>query len=314
VVKAVAEAVRIGRESKASVEISHHKACGRPNWGKVNDTLRLIEAASKEGAKVGFDVYPYTAGSTSLDTVLPPWVRDGGKPSIMRHLRDSGSRLRIAEELRKPSDEWENSAAEDGWESIVLVDFQTRANKGFENRSVASIAEELGKPPEDVVMDLIVEEDSMVSAIFHDISEEDLVRVISHPLACIGSDGMAMSPHGPFRGSCEHPRSYGTFPRAIRRYSIDKGLFPLEEAIRKMTALPAARLGLANRGVLASGMAADVVVFDPERIADAATFEDPHRYPEGIEYVLVNGAVTVQEGKHTTERAGLVLRHMPSVA
>ena len=314
VVQAVEEAIQIGRGSNAPVEISHHKACGRKNWGKVNETLRLIESALAEGTKVGFDVYPYTAGSTSLDTVLPPWVRDGGKPAMMAHLKDSSSRARIAKELAMDSDEWENSVAEDGWESIVVVDIQTKENRRFENRSVASIATELGKSPADVIMDLVLQEDAVVAAIFHDISEDDVERVISHPLACVGSDGSAMSPHGPYGSSCEHPRNYGTFPRAIRRYSIDKKLFPIQEAIGKMTSLPASRLGLADRGTLAAGHAADVVVFDPERIADKATFDKPHQYPEGVDFVLVNGAVTVENGKHTKERAGVVLRHKPSIA
>ncbi len=313
-VRAVEEAIRIGREAHIPVEISHHKACGRPNWGTVRTTLKMIEQARKDGVDVAFDVYPYTASNTSLDSVLPPWARDGGKEAIIRRLKDPAQRKRIADAFTRMSDDFENTVIEDGWENIVVVGFTKQGNRRFENESVAEIAKQLGKDPAETAFDLMLDEDLGISGIFHEISDEDVMTVMSHPLASIGSDGMSESPYGPMGRTSTHPRSYGTFPRVIRRYAIEKGLFPIHEAIKKMTSIPAKRIGLEDRGLLAKGMAADVVVFDPEKIRDTATYEDSHRYPEGIPYVLVNGAVTIADGKHTKERAGLVLRHAPGVA
>jgi N-acyl-D-amino-acid deacylase len=313
-VRAVEEAIRIGREAHTFVEISHHKACGRPNWGTVNETLKMIERARAEGIGVGFDVYPYTASNTSLDSILPPWARDGGKEATLNRIRDPDERRRIAETFSTRSEEFENTVLEDGWENIVVVGLTHGSNRKFENKSVADIAKELGKDPAETAFDLMVEENLNVSAIFHEISEDDVMTVMRHPLACIGSDGMAESTYGPLSKSATHPRSYGTFPRVLRRYSIEKGLFPLHEAIMKMTSIPAKRIGLPDRGMLAKGMIADIVVFDPLNVRDLSTFEDSHRYPEGIVHVLVNGAVTIENGHHTKERAGLVLRHTPGVS
>jgi N-acyl-D-amino-acid deacylase len=310
-IDAVSEAITIGRESGCRVQISHHKACGERNWGSVGRTLELIESARAGGVDVAFDVYPYTASSTSLDTILPPWVRDGGVDKELAKLRDPDVRERIKRELRDPETDWENTVAEDGWGNIVMLGFKKEANKRFDNRSVQSVADELAKDPADLVFDLLLDEDLKVGAIFHEINEEDLKRVISHPLATVGSDGESEAPYGPTGSSPTHPRSYGTFPRAIRRYSLDSGLVPLEEMIRKMTSGPATRIGLKDRGALAKGMAADVVVFDPARIRDLATFEDSHKYAEGIVHVLVNGLLTIENGKHTKEKAGQVLRHIP---
>lgn len=313
-VQAVSEAIRIGRESGCRVQVSHHKACGRRNWGRVEETLRLMEQALRGGVDVAFDVYPYTASSTYLDTILPPWAREGGPEKELERLRDPLVREKIRNELMDPETEWENTVAEDGWDNIVMVGFKKDGNRRLENRSVESVADELGKDPAETAFDLLLDEDLGVSAIFHEISEEDVKRVISHPLSMVGSDGEAEAPYGP-TGSCTtHPRSYGTFPRAIRRYSIDSGLMALEEVIHKMTLRPAERIGLSDRGCIARGMAADIVVFDPVTIRDVATFEDSHKYAQGIVHVLVNGLLTVQDGEHTKERAGQVLRHKVSVA
>ena len=313
-VEAVAEAIRIGREAHSRVQISHHKACGRHNWGLVDKTLRMIEDARSEGIDVAMDVYPYTASSTYLDTILPPWMRDGGKVEILRRLREGPTRERAKEEFKNRMTPWENTVAEDGWENIVLAGFKRPENRRFENRSVKAIADELGKDPADVAFDLLAEEDLEIYAIFHEMSEDDVTKVIRHPLSAIGSDGESEAPYGPTGNVATHPRSYGTFPRVLRRYALDMKVISLEEAVRKMTSWPAERMGLQNRGVLAKGMAADVVVFDPSKVRDVATFEDSHRYAEGVVHVLVNGAVTIQNGEHTKERAGQVLRHAPKIS
>lgn len=311
-VEAVSEAIRIGKESGCRVQVSHHKAVGPRNWGLVEKTLTLMDQARKEGVDVAFDVYPYTASATYLDTILPPWVREGGSEVEMERLKDPEVRERVKKEFLDRDTPWENTVAEDGWDIISVIGFENPSNKRFENRSVQSVADELGKDPADVALDLLLDEKLGVGAIFHEISEDDVKTVISHPSSIVGSDGESEAPYGPTGSSPTHPRSYGTFPRAIRRYSIEMELFTLEEAICKMTSRPAARIGLEDRGVLAEGMFADIVVFDPEEIRDVATFEDSHRYAEGIVHVLVNGLLTIQDGQHTKERAGQVLRHKSS--
>jgi N-acyl-D-amino-acid deacylase len=313
-IKAVEEAIRIGREAHSRVEISHHKACGRPSWGTVDKTLAMIEKARDEGVDVSFDVYPYTASCTALDTLLPPWAREGSKEAIIDRIKDPQARERITQEFVTPTESMEDLVTDTGWENINAVGLKSGDYKRFDNRSIAQIAEELDKDPAETALDIMVEENLQAYAIFHEMAEDDVLKVISHPLAAIGSDGEAEAPYGPSGKHATHPRAYGTFPRALRRYAIDKELVPLEELIRRMTSWPAQRIGLRDRGVLASGMAADIVAFDPGKIRDLATYEDSHRYAEGIECVIVNGAVTIDHGEHTKERAGQVLRHKPSIA
>ena len=313
-VKAVEEAIRIGREARIRVEISHHKACGKSMWGTVSKTIALMEEARKSGVDVAFDVYPYTSSNTSLDTIMPTWAREGGKERILQRLKDPATRAKIASQVESGTDNVEDVVKETGWENVVLVGFMKPQNKPFEGKSVLEISKSQKKPPVEVALDLIVDEELQLGAIFHEMVEEDVITVISHPLASIGSDGEAQSPYGITGDSAVHPRSYGTFPRVLRRYVFEKHALSIEEAVRKMTSWPADRLRIRDRGVLAKGMAADVVVFDPATVRDTATFEKPHSYPTGIKYVIVNGAVTVSNGEHTMERAGLVLRHPPGVA
>ena len=313
-VSAVEEAIRIGREAHSRVQISHHKASGKSVWGSVERTMKMIEDARAAGIDVAFDVYPYTASFTYLDTIIPTWAREGEKDVILARLVNPDLRKRILAEVDSPTNPAEDPISDTGWENVNVVGLKTDAYRQFENKSLAQIALELGTDPAELALRIIHDEQLKTLAIFHDMSEEDVTKVIKHPLAAIATDAEAMASYGPMSVNITHPRCYGTFPRAIRRYSLDMGLVPLEEMIRKMTSWPAERMGLRDRGVLAKGMAADLVLFDPLKICDIATFEDPHRYPEGIGTVIVNGAVTIQDGKHTKERAGLVLRHKPSVA
>ena len=314
VIPAVEEAIRIGREARVRVQISHHKVEGKSSWGKANETIRLIEAARAEGVDIAMDTHPYTASSTSLDTILPPWAREGGREDVMARIKDPATRQRIKNDIGKYTTEWEDNVAECGWENTNAIGFRKQANKRFENRSVAEIAEILGKSPADAALDLLIEEDLQLDVVFHDIMEADVETVLKNSLTSISSDGTAQSPSGPMGRYAVHPRAYGTFPRVIRRFALEKNLFSLEEAIMKMTSLPAERLRIRDRGILAEGYAADVVVFDPKTIRDTATFESPHSFPEGIGTVIVNGAVTVDCGKHTKEQAGQILRHKPTVA
>lgn len=311
--KAVAEAIDIGRKACTRVQISHHKACGKSCWGMVQQTIRMIEDARRSGVDVAFDVYPYTASCTTLDTILPPWVREGSKEEIIARLKDSQTREKAKEQMITPSDDWEAIAAEDGWENICVIGLRSDKYRRFENKSVAEIALQLGSDPAEAALDIMVDEELRAGAVFHEMSEDDVAKVIAHPLASIGSDGEAEAPYGPMAETASHPRAYGTFPRVLRRYALETGLISLEEAVRKMTSLPAERIGLKDRGIVARGMRADIVVFDPKRVRDKATFEHSHAYPEGISHVLVNGALTIDRGKHTKERAGRILRHSPSV-
>jgi len=312
VVSAVEEAIRIGRESGSRVQISHHKACGRRNWGLVDQTLKMIDDARASGVDVAMDVYPYTASSTGLDVVLPPWAREGTKDVVASRLKDPSTRERIKAEWTDPGTSWENTVFEDGWDLIVVGSFSQKGNTRFENRSLADIAKELGKPAPDAALDLLVEEQMSIGAVFHEMSEDDVIKVMQHPVSCIASDGESEAPYGPTGHVATHPRSYGTFPRVLRRYVFEKRALSLEAAIKKMTSMPAERMGLKDRGIIAKGMAADIVIFDPRSVRDVATFEDSHRYAEGIRHVLVNGQLTVKDGEHTRERAGQVIRHVPT--
>jgi N-acyl-D-amino-acid deacylase len=312
VVSAVEEAIRIGRESGSRVQISHHKACGRRNWGLVDVTLKMIDDARASGVDVAMDVYPYTASSTSLDVILPPWAREGSKEVVSSRLVDPPTRDRIKAEWRDANTSWENTVFEDGWGDIVVGSFSQEKNAKFENRSMSDVAKELGKDPAEAALDLLVEEKLGIGAVFHEMSEDDVTKVIQHPVSCIASDGESEAPYGPTGHSATHPRSYGTFPRVLRRYVFERRALSLEGAIRKMTAMPAERMGLKDRGLIAKGMAADIVMFDPRTVRDVATFEDSHRYADGIRHVLVNGQLTIKDGEHTRERAGQVIRHVPA--
>ena len=312
-VESVKEAIEIGRLSGARVQISHHKAVGRNNWGLVNETIALVELARADGIDVAFDVYPYTASCTGLSAILPPWVRDGGREEILRKLQEPSVRDRIKQEFGDRFTSWENTVAEDGWENIVVSGFHRPENSRFENMRMDAIAKELGKDPDDAALDLLVEEGLKLTAVFHEMSEEDVETVIRHPLSAIGSDGESTCAYGPSSHLPAHPRSYGAFSRAIRRYALDRGTVTVEEMVRKMTSWPASRIGLRDRGILERGAVADVVVFDPASIKDTATFEKPHSYSRGIAFVLVSGILTLENGEHTKARAGQVLRHPPRI-
>ncbi len=312
--KSVEEAIRIGRSAGVKVQISHHKAVGPRNWGLVMESMKMIDAARRSGVDIAFDVYPYTASCTSLHAILPPWVHDGGHEAVLERLSDVEARQRIKADFKNILDtHWENTVAEDGWENIAVNGFKLPENKGYEHMRLSDIAVARGTDPADAAMDLIVEEGFDLIAIFHEISDDDVSRVIANPLSSIASDGEVSSCTGPASGLAVHPRSFGTFPRAISEYSLRRGVVPIEEMIRKMTSSPADRLGITNRGRIVEGSKADIVVFDSKKVRDTATFEAPNQYAKGITSVFVNGVLTIQEGEHMGERAGVVLRKHSSM-
>ncbi|MGY4706567.1 N-acyl-D-amino-acid deacylase family protein [Candidatus Bipolaricaulota sp. J31] len=309
-VEAVREAIRIGEEAGVRVQISHHKAVGERNWEKVKETLRLMEEARARGVDVACDVYPYHASSTTLTACFPPWAHRGGLEELLRRLGDPAAREEIRRSIFEDAG-WENFLRQGHWENILISGVRTERNRDLVGKSLQEIARLRSEDPFDALCDLVLEEEGDVSMVVFEISPEDVRHVLGHRLSCVGSDGLCLSPQGPLGEGKPHPRSYGTFPRVLAKYVREEGLFPLEEAIRKMTSLPARRIGLWDRGLIAPGFAADIVVFDPERVADQATFEEPHRFPVGIEHVLVNGEPVVERGEHTGAMPGRVLVSRP---
>jgi N-acyl-D-amino-acid deacylase len=299
---AVAEAIQVGREGRLPVQVSHIKAAGRPHWGRVKEALGLIDAARAEGLDVRADVYPYTASSTTLRTLLPDWALEGGIEAMLRRLADPAARARIRAELTAGSGILTRGLA---WDDIMVAYAPSRPDA--EGRRLSEIGAAWGKDPLDAAFDLIVAEHGKGYMILFQLDEADLRRALVHPHVMIGSDGSSLATEGELAQGKPHPRSYGTFPRVLGRYAREEGVLSLPEAVRKMTALPADRLGLADRGMLREGARADVVAFDAARVADRATYEDPHRYAAGVEHVLVNGRVVVEGGEHTGALPGRVL-------
>jgi N-acyl-D-amino-acid deacylase len=300
---AVREAIQVGREAAMPVQISHVKAAGRPHWGRVADALALIDAARAEGLDVMGDVYPYTASSTSLRTALPDWALEGGVAALLKRLHDPGERQRIRADMERGGGY--NIVERMGWENVMIAWCPKRADA--EGRRVSEIAAARGLDPIDAVFELLRDAEGVASMILFQLDERDLVRALGHPQVMIGSDGSALAITGEMSAGKPHPRSYGTFPRVLGRYARDERVLSLAEAVHKMTGLPARRLGLRDRGAIREGAKADLVVFDPKRVADQATYEEPHRYPAGIEQVIVNGRFVIKDGEHTGSLPGKVL-------
>lgn len=307
VVEAVEESLRVGREGGCAVQISHHKACGRSNWGKVEVTLDLIDRARAEGVDVHMDQYPYEATSTGLGTVLPRWVHEGGVQAALDRLRDPDTRAAVLEELREAGRTGYYADA-GGWQQMLIAGVRSDENRWVEGLNLRQIAEGMDCEPEEAALRLLDEEELQVSIVHFTIGEADIERVMTHPLTMIGSDGSARPTSGPLAAGKPHPRGYGTFPRVLGHYVRERKLLNLETAIHKMTGLPAAKLGLNDRGVLKVGATADLVLFDPATVTDRATYTDPHQTPGGIDAVWVNGVLAVDGGQLTGKLGGRVLR------
>ena len=301
---AVREAIHVGREGDLPVQISHVKAAGRPNWGKVADALALIDEARAEGLDVTADVYPYTASSTTLRTLLPEWALEGGIDAMLKRLSDPDDRARIRRDIEAPTT-GQSLLDRIGWENVMIASCTRR--KDAEGKRISEIAAGRGMDPLDASLELIADEGGKGYMILFQLDERDLRRALTHPAVMIGSDGSALAPYGELAVGKPHPRSYGTFPRVLGEYAREQRVLSLAQAIHKMTALPARRLGLKDRGVVAVGARADLVVFDARRVADRATYQDPHQYPSGIEHVLVNGVFVIKDGQHTGSLPGRLL-------
>ncbi len=307
-VDALLEAIKVGEEAKVPVQISHHKAAGRQNWGKTEKTLSIMEEARERGVDVTCDVYPYTAGMTSLITLLPPWAHEGGIENLLRRLGNDVYRQKIRDDMIKGFEGWESFVKEYGWENIYLSSVKSEKNRRFEGKSFSEIKELMGAVDEyRALFDIIVEEEGCATMIVFQMNEEDVKRVISNHLSMFSTDSWSVSPKGELGRGKPHPRFYGTYPRVFKKYVREEKILTLEEAVRKMSSFPAQKLGLKDRGMVREGFWADIVVFDIRRVADRATYDNPHQYPDGIEYVIVNGKVVVERGVHKLTLPGKVL-------
>jgi N-acyl-D-amino-acid deacylase len=306
--EAIEEVVTIAREARIRAEIYHLKAAGKENWPKLDDAIRRIEAAQKEGLEITADMYTYTAGSTGLDAAMPPWVQEGGYTDWAARLQDPKVRERVRREMTTPTDAWENLMLAAGGEGTLLVGFKNEALRGYAGKTLAEVARLRAKSVPDTAMDLVVEDGSRVQVVYFLMSEDNVKKQIRLPWVSFGSDAASMAPEGVFVKTSTHPRSYGNFARLLGKYVRDEQVVPLEEAVRKLTSLPAATLRVKERGRLAPEYFADVVVFDPKTIADKATYEQPHQYAVGMRHVWVNGVRVLKDGEHTDARPGRVVR------
>ncbi|MDX2042476.1 MAG: D-aminoacylase [Acidobacteriota bacterium] len=307
-IEGVEELIRIAREAKIPAEIYHLKASGEANWPKMDKVIKMVEKARREGLKVSADMYTYTAGSTGLNSTLPPWTLDGGFEALFKRLQDPETRKKIAAEVLAKSDSWENMYQLAGSpERILLVGFRNPALRQYIGKTIGEVAKLRGKDPIETIMDLIVEDRSRVDTVYFMMSEENVKKQLKLPWVSFGSDAASMAAEGVFLNSSTHPRAYGNFARLLGKYVRDEKVIPMEEAIRRLAALPAANLGLDRRGLLKSGYFADVVVFDPKTIADRATFEQPHQYAIGMQHVFVNGQQVLKDGEHTGKTSGRAL-------
>ena len=311
VVQAVGEAIAIGERAGMPVEVFHLKVAYQPGWGMLMDSVRAeVDAARARGVDVAADMYVYTAGGTGLEATIPSWAHEGGTDSLKARLANPTIRARLKHEITTGSPGWWNIIeAAGGWDGIVLVNARNPANKKYENKTIAQIAKETGKDPADVAFDLVAQGQGRVMAIYHMMGEQDIETALRFPWTSIGSDAGAILKYGePDETGLPHPRSFGNFPRVIARYVKERHVLTLEDAIRKMTSWPATRMRFANRGAIREGNWADVTIFDLDQLQDHATYEKPMEFPTGIEWVLVNGVVTIDHGRHTGAKAGQVLR------
>jgi N-acyl-D-amino-acid deacylase len=308
ILSALDELITIAEQAHIRAEVYHLKAAGPMNWDKMDAVIERIEAKRAEGLAITADMYTYPYGGTGLSSCLPPWAHEGGEEALRTRLRDSATRERLKREMNSPSDEWENMYWQNGPDKIMLCGFRQAALKIYTGKTLAEIAAIRGTGPEDTLMDLLAEDESRIFTLYFTMSEDNLRKQIALPWVSFCSDAESQAPEGVFLKSNPHPRAYGSFARALAKYVRDEKIVPLEQAIRRLTALPAANLKLERRGRLAEGYFADVVVFDPDRVQDYATPQQPHQYATGMIHVLVNGTPVLRDSKHTGAKPGRFVR------
>lgn len=306
--EAVDELMEIAKRGKLPAEIYHLKAAGKNNWPKMDQVIRKVEEAQKSGLDISADMYTYTAGATGLDASMPPWVQEGGYEAWKKRLQDPEIRARVLQEMKTPSDAWENLYLGAGPDGMLLAGFKNDALKPLTGKTLAAVAKERGKSPEETAIDLVIEDGSRVGTIYFLMSEENVKKQVALPWVAFGSDAGAPSAEGVFLKSNDHPRAYGNVARLLGKYVREERALPLEEAVRKLTSLPAERLKIRERGRLKEGFYADLAVFDPATVADRATYDKPHQYATGMKQVFVNGIQVLKDGEPTGAAAGRVVR------
>jgi len=307
--EAIDETIRIASEAGLPAEIYHLKAAGNANWPKMDRAIQKIDSARAAGFRITADMYTYTAGATGLDAAMPPWVQEGGLQAWIGRLKDPAIRRQVAREMRTASSQWENLYLGAGSpDQVLLLGFKTDSLKPLIGKTLSEVARARGKSPEETAMDLVIQDGTRVDVAYFLMSEENIEKQIAKPWVSFGSDAGSQAPEGPFLKSNPHPRAYGNFARLLGKYVRDERVISLQEAIRRLTTLPAENLRLQRRGALTPGYYADVVVFDAAKIQDHATFEQPHQYATGVLHVFVNGGHVLKDGEHTGALPGRIVR------
>ena len=302
--QAVDELITIAREANIPAEIYHLKAAGKDNWRKMGPIIERIEQARAEGLKITANMYSYTAGATGLDAMIPPWIQEGGIDGWTSNMKDPEMRARALKEMRDPLRDWENLGSGSGYENVITVGFKNPDLRHLTGKTILEIAEMRDTSPEEAAMDLVIEDNSRVGTIYFMMSEENVIKKLQLPWVSFGSDAGSQATEGVFLNSSTHPRAYGNFVRVLGKYVRDEKVLSLSEAIRRMTSLPATNLKLKDRGAIAEGYYADLAIFDPETIAEKATYEQPHQYAVGMKHVFVNGVQALKDGEHTGNFSG----------
>jgi len=306
--EAVDELIQISARAGIPAEIYHLKAAGNANWPKMDAVIQKVDSARAAGHRITADMYTYPAGATGLDASMPPWVQEGGLPEWIKRLKDPAIRAKVAREMKTPTDKWESLYLAAGSpDRILLVAFKEDSLKPLTGKTLAEVAKMRGKSPEETAMDLVVQDGSRIGTVYFLMSEDNIRKEVVLPWVSFGSDAESEAPEGVFLKSNPHPRAYGNFARVLAKYTRDEKLMPMAEAIRKLSGLPAANLGLKHRGNLKPGYFADIAVFDPAKIQDHATFDKPHQYATGMVHVFVNGTQVLKDGEHTGALPGRVV-------
>ena len=307
--ESIDELIRIADEADIRAEIYHLKLAGKENWSKYDDVVRKIDSARTAGLKITTDMYTYVAGATGLDASMPPWVQEGGYEKWAERLQDSEIRQKVLQEMRTPTDKWENLMYAAGTsDNLLLVGFENDSLRHYTGKTLTEVAKIHGKSPEETAIDLVIADGSRVGTVYFLMSEENIKKQIALPYMSFGSDASSMAPEGVFLNSSTHPRAYGNFSRLLGKYVRDEQIISIEEAIRKLTSLPASNLKIKKRGNLAKGYFADLAIFNPETIQDHATFSEPHQLSTGMVHVFVNGEQVLKDGEHTGATPGRVVR------
>jgi len=309
ILESIDELIRIADEANIRAEIYHLKMGGKENWSKYDDVVKKIDSARNAGLQITTDMYTYVAGATGLDASMPPWVQEGGYKKWSERLQDPEIRKKVLEEMTTPTDEWENLMYAAGTpDNLLLVGFENDSLRHYIGKTLTEVAKIHGKSPEETAMDLVIADGSRVGTVYFLMSEENVKKQIALPYMSFGSDAGSMAPEGVFLNSSTHPRAYGNFSRVLGKYVRDEKIISLEEAIRKLTSLPASNLKIKKRGSLKVGYFADLAIFNPETIQDHATFAEPHQYATGMVHVFVNGEQVLKNSEHTGATPGMVVR------